>query len=449
MASKPPPSERLAAWLAGQRWFGAKSRHIVQVEIEDSLPLTGGTLHVLRVILDGGDVQRYAALVTDLDSMADALDAPAFVHGLVALAREGGRRAGRGALTGHRTRAFPASHDGSTPIRKLAGEQSNTSVVIGGTLIMKHFRRLAPGLNPDLEITRYLTEMASFAHTPPLAGWLEYASGDGEPSTVAVIQHLVTGARDGWEWMLQTLRDDHRRDDTLAALRALGLATAELHLALASAPSGDLAMRPEAVSEDDIARWTDAVAAQLVAARAAASRAGASVPLVAGRDIAAALATLRGRVKCRHHGDFHLGQTLYRAEPPAWSIIDFEGEPLRPLAERRQKHAPLRDVAGMLRSLAYAAETVRREAAGAWIDDWERAARAAFVDSYVTAAGSAAFVPDDRARLDGVVAAFEVEKAAYEVVYEANNRPEWIGIPLAGLVKASRALPRPPSSGAA
>ena len=448
MASKPPPSDRLAGWLVGQRWFAAKSRRIVRVDVEDSLPLSGGTLAVLRVLLDDGEVQRYAASVADMESLADALDAPAFVHGLVALARDGGRRSARGTLTGHRTRAFPASVGDSAAIRKLVGEQSNTSVVIGDTLIMKHFRRLAPGLNPDLEITRYLTEATTFSHTPPLAGWLEYAWGDDEPATFAVIQRLVTGGRDGWEWTLDRLRDDGRRDATIHALRALGTATAELHLALGAAPPDDASMRPEPVTDDDIARWTAAVAAQLVAGTAAV-RTTTALPAVSDADVAAAFGALRGRVKCRHHGDFHLGQTLYREDARAWSIIDFEGEPLRPLAERRRKHSPLRDVAGMLRSIAYAAETVRGEQPAAWIDAWEQDARTAFVESYVRTAGSAPFVPADRSLLSGVVAAFEVEKAAYEVVYEANNRPAWIGIPLAGLVRASRALPRSRASGAA
>jgi trehalose synthase-fused probable maltokinase len=137
-------------------------------------------------------------------------------------------------------------------------------------------------------------------------------------------------------------------------------------------------------------------------------------------------------------------------------VIDFEGEPLRPLAERRRKHAPLRDVAGLLRSIAYAAETVRAapsashaKTPGAWIDAWERDARAAFLDGYLTTAGRAPFLPEDDADTRRVVAAFELEKAAYEVVYEANNRPEWIGIPLRGVVNAAAAIRPPRTAGAA
>jgi len=151
------------------------------------------------------------------------------------------------------------------------------------------------------------------------------------------------------------------------------------------------------------------------------------------------LGTLRGRMKCRHHGDFHLGQTLYREATGAWTLIDFEGEPLRPLAERRQKHAPLRDVAGMLRSIAYAAETVRPAAGAPWVDAWEREARAAFLDGYLSASARAPFLPEQEAMVASVVAVFELEKAAYEVVYEANNRPDWIAIPLRGLVSAAAA----------
>ena len=447
MASKPPRSERLAAWLATQRWFGGKSRAIRAVDVDDSIALDGGVLHVLRVTLDDGEVQRYAAPLAAGDTLADGLDDPRLVRGLAALARDESRATGSaGAIVGHRTRALPAHLTES--VRKLGGEQSNTSVVIGETLILKHFRRLATGVNPDLEITRFLTEVAAFPHTPALAGWLTYEASGAEPATLAVIQHLVAEARDGWEWMLGALRADARRALALPALRRLGEATAGLHLALARAPGTEPAMTPEPVSDADVARWTADVTAQLAAARAAAPR-GAEVPSVPAGHLAEALAALRGRAKSRHHGDYHLGQTLYREAAGAWSIIDFEGEPLRPLTERRRKHSPLRDVAGMLRSIAYAAETVRADGAAAWIDPWEHDARETFLDGYLTEAARAPFLPDTAQAIRRVIAAFEVEKAAYEVVYEANNRPGWIRIPLAGLLRASRAVRPPQAAGAA
>jgi trehalose synthase-fused probable maltokinase len=448
MASKPRPSD-LAAWLPRQRWFAAKNRAIAEIAVDDSIALGAGTLHVVRVTLGDGDVHRYAVPLAPGPAPADALDDPRFAREMLALAHDETRRAGHaGAVTGHRTRAFPERDVAGAPVRKLGGEQSNTSVVVGD-VIVKYFRRLATGLNPDLEITRFLTDTAGFPHTPALAGWLEYAANGTESATLAVIQRLVTDARDGWEWMLDALQDEQRRPTTVGALRRLGEATAGLHRALAEAPATLPALAPEPVTEADVARWTGSVMTQIAAARAVVPAASASVPALGPEAIASALGALRGRLKCRHHGDFHLGQTLYRAATAAWTIIDFEGEPLRPLAERRQKHAPLRDVAGMLRSVAYAAESVRARAPGSWIDGWEREAREAFLAAYLATAARAAFVPDDEARARRVIAAFELEKAAYEVVYEANNRPDWIAIPLRGLVSAAAALRPSRAAGAA
>ena len=147
-------------------------------------------------------------------------------------------------------------------------------------------------------------------------------------------------------------------------------------------------------------------------------------------------------MRTRHHGDFHLGQVLRVDARDAFVIIDFEGEPLRSLVERRRKHSPLRDVAGMLRSLAYAAETARAADTerGARLQSWEQAARAAFVRGYLDAARPAAFLPGDEKAVHRAIAVFELEKAAYEVVYEADHRPDWIDIPLRGVIAAARTL---------
>jgi trehalose synthase-fused probable maltokinase len=152
---------------------------------------------------------------------------------------------------------------------------------------------------------------------------------------------------------------------------------------------------------------------------------------VPARVDGAGLGGLVGRVKIRHHGDFHLGQTLTVGAGADFFIIDFEGEPLRPLEERRRKHTPLRDVAGMLRSLGYAAASASAP------EGWEETARAAFLDGYRAAAGRAAFLPADATALTRALAVLELEKAAYEVVYEANNRPDWLAIPLRGVVSAA------------
>jgi trehalose synthase-fused probable maltokinase len=440
MGSKPPRSDALAAWIAAQRWFGGKRHRIVEVAVTDSIELGGATLHVVRVGLDNGDVQRYAVPLLPGAAPVDALADAGFIRGLVGLVREGGCATGRVArVTGHRASAFPDGLGADPSVRRIGGEQSNTSVVIGDAIILKHFRRLTAGVNPELEITRFLTDTARFPHTSALAGWLEYEETSGETATLAVAQTLVQDARDGWEWLLGALGDERRRGLTVPAVRRLGDTTAGMHQALAAAPESLPALAQEPITGADVAAWTAAITKQLADARAAAPD-GAAVPTLAPAQLETALAALLGRARCRHHGDFHFGQTLYREATGAWTIIDFEGEPMRPLHERRAKHSPLRDVAGLLRSIAYAAETTRAAGAAAWTETWEREARAAFLEGYLAAAGRASFLAHDVASTLRVVAAFEVEKAAYEVVYEANNRPDWVAIPLRGLARAATEL---------
>ena len=427
MASKSLQSERLAPWIAGQRWFAGKTRRITSVVAEDALPVGDATLWIARVVLDDGGAERYALPLLEGATPADALDDPAFCHALLALILGGGRAAGtRGEAVGVPTRARPAERDGRPP-RRLTGEQSNTSVLFGDAIILKHFRRLAAGVNPDVEITRFLTERTAFRHTPRLLGSLEYRDGAG-PWALAMVQDLVADARDGWRWLLERLAAG---DGALAALARLGRRTAELHLALASDPR-DPDFAPERVAASDVAAWTAGVQRQLDAARAAL---GGRLPDgVPPRVDGAGLGGLVGTLKIRHHGDFHLGQTLAVREGEDFVIIDFEGEPLRPLDERRRKHTPLRDVAGMLRSLGYAAASATAP------DGWEEQAHVAFLDGYRSAAGAAPFLPADATAFTRALAVLELEKAAYEVVYEANNRPDWIKIPVRGLVRAARAV---------
>ena len=321
-------------------------------------------------------------------------------------------------------------------MRRLGGEQSNTSVALGDALVLKHFRRLAEGVNPEAEMTRFLTEHTSFRHTPRLAGHLEYRDDAARPTTLAVAQELVADARDGWQWVLEQLAEPPRAAAAMTALRRLGQRTGELHRALASDPHAP-AFAPEPITAADVAGWTESVIAQLSAARAALG--GDAVPVDPGA-VRRGLAPMIGRGKIRHHGDFHLGQTLYRPAAGDWMIIDFEGEPLRPLDERRRKHVALRDVAGLLRSIDYAAVSAPGAASAG--PAWQADAARAFVEGYRRAAGAAPFLPDSDAGLRDVVAVFELEKAAYEIVYEANNRPDWIAILKRGLLNAARRLER-------
>jgi maltose alpha-D-glucosyltransferase/alpha-amylase len=323
-------------------------------------------------------------------------------------------------------------------------------VAFGDRLIMKHFRRLADGPNPEEEMTRFLTERARFPHTPLLAGHLEYRRA-GACATLAVVQEMVTGARDGWEWMCAALDAFYREvrraaapdraqvralaAPTLAALERLGTVTGALHRALAS-DSADPAFAPEPITAADVAAWTADVARQLAAAVATL---GSPAPVVEA-DLERGLRPLRGVDKIRHHGDLHLGQTLYREATGDCFIIDFEGEPLRALAERRRKHTPLRDVAGVLRSIDYVAVATRPAGLEAWAQTWQDEGARAFTTAYRHAVRGVRFVPrsdDDFAR---ALAVLELEKAAYEVVYEANHRPAWVAIPRDGLLRAAARL---------
>jgi trehalose synthase-fused probable maltokinase len=453
VTARPPSAEALAVWLPEQRWFASKRRRIGSVAIEETVPIAGATFAIAAVRLDDGAVDRYALLLRPGPAVVDALgDAPV---GRALLDLVGGRGSAPGPLGeihGVPTHAFPRQLPLDLTVRRLGAEQSNTSVVLGDALILKYFRRLHPGINPDGEITRFLTERTAYANTPRLAGHLEYQRRRGETLTLGVVQDLVVGARDGWEWMLARLADLYERaraagpqagesnllrlgEPLLRTLWGLGRRIGELHVALAS-DADDPAFAPEPITESDLRAWVMAVHGQVAAAQAALGR-----PLsVEGIDLTAGLRALRGRRKIRHHGDLHLGQTLYREAADDFMIIDFEGEPARPLPERRRKHAALRDVAGMLRSIDYAVMSAGPAGVEAWAQRWEAAARQRLVAGYLAGAAGAAFLPAADSDVRDVVAVFELEKAAYEIVYEANHRPEWVSIPTRGFAAAVAAL---------
>lgn len=437
-----PSSDALAEWLPRQRWFGAKSRPITRVEIADTVRLGAGVVVLADVALDDGGRQRYAVPLMAGGEIRDALGEAEFCRMLISLLARGGAIAGEhGEIRGVPARGlgeqWPDGPPADLTARRIGGEQSNTSIVLGDAFVLKHFRKLAEGLNPEAEITRFLTERTTFRNTPRLAGHLEYHDGRGATTTLAVVQALVPDAIDGWQWVLARLREPDGAGDIVRGLRRLGERTGELHQALASDPS-DPEFAPEPITAADVAAWTDAVTARLAAARAALR--GEAVSVEPG-VVRAGLSHLIGRQKIRHHGDFHLGQTLYVPAVSDWMIIDFEGEPLGPLEDRRRKHAAPRDVAGMLRSIDYAAVTaLAADSEPARV--WPAAAAGAFVAGYRHAAGDAAFVPTSEAAFHEVVAVFELEKAAYEVVYEADNRPDWIAIPRRGLLSAADRLRR-------
>ncbi|HYH22468.1 MAG TPA: malto-oligosyltrehalose trehalohydrolase [Azospirillum sp.] len=484
----------LPTFIVARRWYAAKDAGTPRVRIADALtlPVEGGATLVclLRVQPPGGAAQTYllplalrrggAAEAGDPYTIAgpdggpwsgtlrDACGDEAFVRAVLDGIRSGGRIDG---LSFHRTGAFAAVEQalaGDVPLRWPGAEQSNTSVRIGDVAILKSIRKLEAGTHPEVEMTRFLTEVAGFAGTPPLLGWVE-RTGDKGPTTLGALQALVPDAADGWAHVTGRLADRLNRfddaeaddDGLLALLRTLGRRTAELHRALA-APTDDDAFRPEPVDTAVLAEWAEGVRRMArttleklrtaldrldgaTAVQAAALTAAESAVMAQIDALTPTTATL---ARTRLHGDFHLGQILVSGDEVF--IIDFEGEPMRPLHERRAKHSPLRDVAGMLRSFAYAAATARRAlpdgldeptraARAAWIGWWEGAAGGAFLDGYRAAIGDCPSFPTDPGTAAALLKLFLLEKAFYEVGYELANRPDWLAIPLSGVTSILQA----------
>ena len=345
-------------------------------------------------------------------------------------------------------------------------EQSNTSIVYSDSAILKLFRKLEAGEHPDLEISRFLTTRTTFRNTPALLGSIRLESAIGT-SAAGMLVRYVNGTTDAWTYTLSRVRaylsaqTDSPANPFAGEARELGRVTRELHEALSSV-ADDPAFAPVPVGDAQIAAWADAarcateqgfdLLAQRVDTLDATMRAQAKALLnrrvVASARVAALARDLVANdagVGIRHHGDYHLGQVL-RAPDGKWMIIDFEGEPTRPLAERRALHSPLRDVAGMLRSFAYAASSAAMEAGGVGTDArlesraarWERDARAAFLDGYFTltrVTTAKQLLPASRGSAMALLTLFEVDKVFYELDYELNNRPTWVWIPLRGIAK--------------
>jgi maltose alpha-D-glucosyltransferase / alpha-amylase len=350
-------------------------------------------------------------------------------------------------------------------VRHAGVEQSNSSVIFGQALILKALRRLAAGTNPEIEIPRFLGQYTSFGRVPALVGWAEYQGPDGACAPVGVLQQFIPNQGDGWSYVLREVAAIGGQPalgvSLVSALARLGATLGELHLALASRRDvPDFAPEPFSAADaeswhgrtlaslDEILKrvehglaaspsgtgWSDADRRYGEAVRDGAARLRAAI------DGIGTLAEL-GTVKTRHHGDFHLGQTLVTDD--GWIIIDFEGEPLRSLAERRALQTPLRDVAGLLRSLDYAHATAVRQspdADRAGLADLFQGCRAGVLTAYVETvrAGGAPLLPANGDALDRVLVALELEKALYELTYELGNRPDWISIPLSALARMAQ-----------
>ena len=500
--------EALPAYLARRRWFASKDEQIGSIRLSMADPITGAALEIILAELEVSLSRRAEHYLLPLaiaweDSLTDALPQQ------MALARvRRGRRVGFltdafavdalpiavlralkisavQPLASGEIRFLPTARlaeidfPRKPDIRRLSAEQSNSSLIIGDLAVFKLVRRVFPGIHPEAEMGRYLTERG-FANTAPLLGEVTRYDKEGTPHTLVLVQGFIRNQGDGWGWTLDYLSrvlnsaavvdPDAQIEDIADALAgysnfaaAIGKRLGELHAILA-APSDNPAFAPEKATSADGAAWAEAVRIQLQAALAALS-AVADWPdeesqqaalLVQERRTALNKAidklakSAAGTLRTRTHGDFHLGQVLVSSGDAY--IIDFEGEPARPLDERRAKSSPLRDVAGLLRSFDYAVAAASSRAEG----PAQNAPRKATVLDRFAANASEAFLTAYRevhtensrrwateASEPALLDLFLIEKAAYEICYEAANRPAWIGIPLHGLARITARVTAP------
>ncbi|KJS30952.1 MAG: alpha-amylase [Desulfatitalea sp. BRH_c12] len=518
-------TRRLALYIARQRWFGAKSRSIKTLSIREVLPVKdrdtsavlllidlqyadgtseGYSLAVANAVAEEAEVlmekhpRAFIARVCRADEhkhsfLVDGLIQKRFCLSLLKMiARRASLRGSVGRMTAVSTREFKTLHrqdEMPYEIYLLKAEQSNTSVVFGERLILKMFRRLQEGTNPDLEIGRFLTRRG-FAHMPAVAGALEYSLDRGEPTTLAILQAYIPNHGDAWAFTLDSLyrffesilttagevlppqpagglltlarteipqEVSDRIGVYLKAVLLLAERTADMHTVLAS-DTTDPVFEPESFSrlyQRSLYQSMRSLAGQVlpqfkkIMSRMPEQTRLAGERILARReDVLDTFRRLVGerltgkRVRC--HGDYHLGQVLYTGKD--FVIIDFEGEPARPISERKIKRSPLRDVAGMLRSFHYAADMAlmheqsrglfkpeRRAVMEAWSDYWYRWVGAAFLGRYLESSRTGGFLPDTDAEIKILLDAFLLEKAVYELGYEMNNRPDWVRIPLKGI----------------
>ena len=496
----------LPEFLPKQRWFAAKGSPVTRVAIADQTVLAepgpGLMIACLDTETENGTGQKYLLPLAitwetaeddpvanlqayslakvrrgpSIGALHDAMANAPFTASVVRRIREGSvvdtASGGRVAFTATQAmESFEGPFDGT--IDRLGREQSNTSMLIGEQMILKVFRRLEPGVHPELEIGRFLTDVAGFGNVPPLLGSVELVGVDGQPTALAVLQKFVRNQGDGWGYALDYLdrvlgeleirpAGDRVEEEVhlpfLSLVETLGTRVAEMHRAFAL-PVDDPAFAPEPANADDLAAWGDQVRLQACSAHEALSRtlAGGNLPGEAG-DLALRVLRQWQRIdglidkalpkrlkvmKTRLHGDFHLGQVVVVKND--FHILDFEGEPARPLSERRAKHAPLRDVAGMVRSFDYAGWAAlndrvlsRPQSAGtiaAAVETWKAACIVRFLKGYRQAIGDCPSVPSKMKDFDRLLDLFVLDKALYEICYEAANRPDWLPIPLEGVAR--------------
>jgi maltokinase len=442
--------QKLADWLLERRWFGSKARDVASIHVLDVVAIhdgppalsaalvearyPGGTHDVYQLLLGVGSDGFDEAVVDEVGGVAvyDAFADPRACDLLGGLLRDGAEVHGEHARVEFHWRDDVDPPRPGAQVRAIGAEQSNTSIVFDDALVLKAFRRVEAGDNPELEMLRFLSAR-DFPHVAELGGWYQY-EGELMDATFGVVQRFVPNARDGWELALDELADDPERFVT--RLRDLGAVIGRMHTVLASDPT-DPAFAPEEPSDESLALLTatideeiERVFLELPDSEAMSPIAGHAAEV---RDRLQLLSHVGARGKLiRTHGDLHLGQTMLGDD--RWVVLDFEGEPARPLLERRRKRSPLRDVAGMLRSFAYAASASDLQHGRPAPEGWEERAREAFLGGYLEAVDSV-LMPPGEAPTRTMLSIFELEKAVYELRYELNNRPDWVGIPVAGIAR--------------
>jgi maltokinase len=447
--------ETVAAWVSQQRWYASKSRAITSLEAEEAVevsadpPLTlllaqarfatgAHELYQLPLSLLG-DPEGRPVVSTVGDRVAvDTLSDPELARPLLRAMDSGLQVETEDGCVrfAHVTATGPLPLEATA--RPMGVEQSNSSIVFGEETVLKVFRRVEPGINPELEILRFLTAR-QFPNIAALRGWYEYA-GRSFSATLGVAQRFLGDSTGGWELALEQIRVDPAA--FIVELGSLGRVTAELHNALASDP-GDPAFSPEEPSSESLSLLVATIDEDIERVFTRLPDDERVAPIAGrGQDVREHISQraqlgVGGRA-IRTHGDYHLGQTLHRRagidSASAWVIIDFEGEPARPLFERRQKASPLRDVAGMLRSFAYATSAVSIMFGQPAPGQFEERARQAFLEHYFTHI-EPALLPAGEAAVLNLLSIFELEKAVYELKYELDNRPDWLPIPVAGIAR--------------
>jgi maltose alpha-D-glucosyltransferase/alpha-amylase len=524
----------LPEWIQKRRWFSGKAKSIrgasivdvvrlerdedstqvellfVQVEYVNDLPETyllpvgfATGQHAAQLLADNSP-----SLIASLDVVGGAEPQSGVLYdafgeedvGQLLLEMIGSRRRVQGhsgIVAGHPLRCFRAlrgSPDERLPVRALRVEQSNSSIVYGDRLLLKLFRRLDEGVNPDLEIGRFLTEAAHFPYSPMVAGSVDYHDQTGHTSTIGILQAYVRNEGDAWSYTLENVHrffervlSTRRTDpmsptdlpaDSLVAAAAstlpglarelcdaylesaalLGQRTAEMHLALASA-SENRDFAPEPFSElyqrsiyqgmRSLARRTLRTLRSKINDLPRDVQDDARMLIVLEQEMVERFRKIVGRklsgMRIRCHGDYHLGQVLFTGKD--FVIIDFEGEPARRLSERRMKRSPLRDVAGMIRSFDYAAQTVLINQISSiiqkeefprfqkWACFWSLWTSTQFLASYLSTTRSSRIATQTDAEIQTLLDVFLLEKAVYELGYELNNRPGWVHVPLGGILR--------------